>query len=98
MGVTYTISRQRLQRMLTLLGVSEKSIQELINELNKEHRHINVVSLAGLLEKIGLKETQTANVLRRIGIDDVTITSIMNALDEEKIKRAYGRLVELELG
>jgi len=84
--------------MLMLLGVSEKAIQDLLNELNKEHRHINVVSLAGLLEKIGLKDNQIVNILRRIGIDDVTITNILNALDEEKIKRAYGRLVELELG
>ncbi|MGC8675956.1 MAG: hypothetical protein ACP5T3_00355 [Candidatus Micrarchaeia archaeon] len=98
MGATFTVSRQKLQRMLTLIGVSEKTVQELLGELNKQHRHVNAVSFAGLLEKSGLKTEQVVNVLRRLGIDDVTITNVMNMLDEEKIKKEYGKLVELELG
>ncbi|MEM0074697.1 MAG: hypothetical protein QXR85_00680 [Candidatus Micrarchaeaceae archaeon] len=98
MGATFTISRQKLQRMLTIIGVSEKTIQELLAELNKQHRHVNAVSFAGMLEKSGLKAEQVVNVLRRIGIDDVTITNVLNMLDEEKIKKEYGRLVYLELG
>ncbi len=96
--MTFTVSRQKLQRMLNLLGISDKTIQDLVNTLNKQHRHVSAVAFAGLLEKTGLKTEQITNVLRRIGIDDVTITNIMNALDEEKIKKEYGRLVQLELG
>ncbi|MEM3781465.1 MAG: hypothetical protein QXT43_00680 [Candidatus Micrarchaeaceae archaeon] len=84
--------------MLTIMGMSEKSIQEMLAELNKLHRHVNAVSFAGMLEKSGMKTEQVINVLRRIGIDDVTITNVLNMLDEEKIKKEYGRLVELELG
>ncbi|MGC8628680.1 MAG: hypothetical protein ACP5T4_00510 [Candidatus Micrarchaeia archaeon] len=97
MGATFAVSRHALQRMLVLLGVSDKTVQELLGELNKQHRHINAIAFAGLLEKIGLKPEQVVNILRRIGIDDVTITNIMNGLDEEKIKKEYGKLVDLEL-
>jgi hypothetical protein len=83
--------------MLTLLGVSEKNIASLLSELNKQHRHINAVSFAGLLEEIGLKSDQVVNVLRRIGLDDITINNVMDELDKERIKKEYGRLVELEL-
>ena len=98
MGMTFTISRQALQRMLTLMGLSDKTVQDLLGVLNKQHRHVDAVAFIGLLIKSGLKTDQVANVLRRIGIDDVTITNIFNAFDEEKIKEEYGKLVQLELG
>ncbi len=97
MGATFTISRIELKRMLTTLGISERNIDELIAELNRAHRHANAVTFAGMLQKVGLKEDDVSNVLRRIGIDDITITSIFNMLEEERIKSAYGRVVDISL-
>ena len=97
MGATFTVNRIALKRMLTVMMLSERSIDELIASLNKMHRHANAVAFAGMLQRLGLKSDSIANVLRRIGIDDITISSIFNVLDEERIKSAYGRSVEIYL-
>jgi hypothetical protein len=95
LGTTFTVNRIALKRMLTVLQLSEKSIDELLANLNKQHRHVNAVAFAGMLQRLGLKSESIANVLRRVGIDDITISSIFNMLDEERIKSAYGRIVEI---
>jgi copper homeostasis protein CutC len=97
MGATFTVNRIELKRMLTMLGVSERSIDEMTAELNKMHRHANAVVFAGMLQKAGVKEEDIANVLRRIGIDDITITNIFSMLEEERIKSAYGKVVDLSI-
>ncbi len=81
--------------MLTILGVGDKNIDSLESSLAKMHRHANAVAFAGMLQKAGLRQDDIINIFRRIGIDDVKITAIMNNLDEEKINQAYGRVVEL---
>jgi hypothetical protein len=81
--------------MLTILGVGDKNIDSLESNLAKMHRHANAVAFAGMLQKAGLRQDDIINIFRRIGIDDVKITAIMNNLDEEKINQAYGRVVEL---
>ncbi|MCL5239057.1 MAG: hypothetical protein M1286_01115 [Candidatus Marsarchaeota archaeon] len=95
MGSSFSISRIELKRMLTTLGVSERNIDGLVAELNRMHRHANAVAFAGMLQKIGLKADDVSNVLRRIGVDDITISSIFDTLEEERIKSAYGKVVEL---
>jgi hypothetical protein len=97
MGVSFTVTRIELKRMLTVLGVSERSIDEMLSQLNKMHRHVNVVMFAGMLQKIGLKNDNVSNILRRMGIDDVTLVNVLNTLDEERIKSAYGRIVDISL-
>ena len=97
MGVSLTVNRIELKRMLTVFGVSEKNIDELLNELNRMHRHVNVVGFSSMLQRLGVKNDDVANVLRRIGVDDITISSIFNVLEEEKIKSMYGRVVEIQL-
>lgn len=81
--------------MLTFLGVGEKHIDELVANLNKSRRHVNAITFAGMLEKLGLSQENVTNILRRIGIDDIAIESIFSTLDEERIKSSYGRLVEV---
>jgi hypothetical protein len=95
MGVSFTVNRIELKRILTVLGVSERSIDEFIADLNRMHRHANVMVFAGILQKLGLKNEDVTNVLRRIGIDDIVISNVFNVLDEERIKSTYGRIVEL---
>ena len=97
MGISLTVNRIELKRMLTVLGVSEKNIDELLAELNRMHRHVNAVAFASMLQRLSLKNDDVANVLRRIGMDDITISSVFNVLDEEKIKSTYGRVVEILL-
>lgn len=97
MGVSFTVNRIELKRMLTSLGASEKNIDDLIANLNKMHRHANAVAFAGMLQKLGLKTEGIGNILRRIGIDDISISNIFNTLDEEKIKNTYGRIVDISI-
>ena len=94
---SFSISRIDMKRMLTSMGVSDKSVESLLSSLNKMHRHVNAVAFVGMLQKIGLKQREISNMLRRIGIDDVSITEVFNTLDEERIKSAFGRIVELRV-
>lgn len=97
MGLTFTVNRIELKKMLTVLGVSERSADEMLSELNKRHKHANAVAFAGMLQKVGLKNDDISNMLRRIGIDDITISNVINTLDEDRIRSAYGRIVEILL-
>ncbi len=97
MGETFVISRMDIKKILTMLGVSDKSIEELLSSMNKMHRHVNVVSFASMLQKLGLKQQDITNVLRRMGIEDIAITSVLNILDEDKIRGTLGRVVDLDI-
>jgi hypothetical protein len=97
MADTFVVNRIAFRRMLAALGVSDRNMDALEAQLNKEHRHVNSVALAGTLQRLGLSQDRIKNVFRRIGIDDVTITSILNTLDEEKILETFGKVVELDL-
>lgn len=83
--------------MLTMLKVSDKSIDELEANLNRLHRHVNAVSFAGMLQKLGLKQNDITNVFRRMGINDISITEIFNSLDEQKINETFGKIVVLKV-
>jgi len=97
MGATFTVNRIELKRMLTVLSASERSIEDLLSDLDKMHRHVNIVVFVGMLEKIGLRSEEVSNLLRRVGIDDITVSKIFGVLDEDRIKSAYGRVVEISL-
>ncbi|MGC8662321.1 MAG: hypothetical protein ACP5RT_00865 [Candidatus Micrarchaeia archaeon] len=97
MGKTFIINRLELRKGLAMLGVSDVNINTLEAELNRVHRHISAVTFAGLLQNIGVKQSEIINLFRRMGIDDVKITEIMNMFDEAKINEAYGRVVELNI-
>lgn len=97
MGATFIVNRLELKKMLTMLKVGEKSIDELEANLNRLHRHVNAVSFAGMLQKLGLKQGDVTNIFRRIGIDDVSITEIFNSLDEERISETFGKIVVLSV-
>ena len=94
---SFNVSRIDLKKMLTALGIGEGAAEELVNKLNKMHRHVNVIFFVDMLEKLGLRQYDINNILRRIGIDDTTIAEVFNILDEERIKSTFGRLVKLEV-
>ena len=91
---TFTISRQELRRILTIYKVDESSMVKLFSDMEKAHRHINAIAFAGMLEKINLKRDAIVNVLRRLGMDDVTINSTIDSMDEQKLLAESGRIFE----
>ncbi|MGC8586036.1 MAG: hypothetical protein ACP5K5_00620 [Candidatus Micrarchaeia archaeon] len=94
---SYTVLRNDLRRLLTSMHVSEKSIEVLFSMMEKTHRHINAIAFASQLERMGLSRNQIANVLRRIGIDDVTIASVFEMMDTEKISAEIGRIYNVSI-
>jgi SOS response regulatory protein OraA/RecX len=94
---TFIISRQELRRVLVAFGMNEKNIEGLLTNMEKAHRHVNVISFAGMLEKAALDREKISNVLRRLGIDDLTIRNILNTMDEQKIKAETGRLFTVNI-
>ncbi len=95
MANTFIINRIKLERILSGFKVSTKNINELVNQLNKTHRHVNAVAFVSLLHRYGLRQEEVSNILRRMGFDEVTITEIFNMIDEERISQTYGKIVEL---
>ena len=97
MANTYVVNRIRLEQILSSFKVSTKNIDEMLNQINKTHRHINGIAFVSMLHRYGVKPSDVSNILRRIGIDDVTITDIFNKLDEQNINETYGKVVELSV-
>jgi hypothetical protein len=89
---TFTIPRQDLRRILVIYGVSEKTIQGMFAAMEKAHRHMNVISFAALLEKAGVDRDRSANIFRRLGMDDITIRNVFGMVDEQKISAETGRI------
>jgi hypothetical protein len=83
--------------MITSLGVSEISTDSLLAKLDKLHRHIDAVGFVGMLEKLGLKQKDISNIMRRMGMNDTKIIEIFNMLDEAKIETTFGKITELRL-
>ncbi len=94
---SFKVTSVALKKMLTSLGVSIAAAEGTINTLNKMHRHVNVVFFVDMLEKLGIKQYDVNNILRRIGIDDATIAEVFNVLDEERIQSTFGKIVKLEV-
>ena len=89
---TFTISRVELRRVLVAYGVSEKNITALFSNMEKAHRHINVIQFTALLEKAGLTRDKITNVYRRLNMNDILISEVLNMVDESKITAETGRL------
>jgi hypothetical protein len=94
---TFTIARNELRRVLTIFGMGEKSIQALFSSMEKSHRHINALSLAAALEKSGMDRDKSANIFRRLGLDDLTINEVFETLDEQRVTAETGRIYDAVL-
>ena len=91
---TFSISRLELRRVLIAYKVGEGSIQKLFADMEKAHRHINVVAFAAMLEKVGVSRADMVNIFRRLGMDDLMINDAMNMADEQKVLAESGRIYE----
>ncbi len=96
-GKVYTITRVALKSILVASAVNERNITSIIAQMEKTHRHVNVISFASMLEKAGLDRKTVGNVFRRMGMDDITIHSAIDLIDEYKISTETGRLYEIKL-
>ncbi|MGC8669654.1 MAG: hypothetical protein ACP5TL_00685 [Candidatus Micrarchaeia archaeon] len=94
---TYIVQRTTIRRILIAMHVDEKSIGVLLSEMEKNHRHINAITLVSQLEKIGIEREQISNILRRIGFDDLTIAEVFEMTDVQKISAEIGRVYSIEV-
>ncbi len=91
------VNKLDLKKMVTSLGVSDGSTEAFLGKLDKMHQHIDAVGFVGMLEKLGIKQKDIANILRRIGFTDTKIVEVFNLLDEEKIETTFGKVVQLKV-
>jgi len=89
---TFAIGRNELRKVLVGVGMDEKNILGLFSVLNKAHKHINAIVLVTTLERMGLDRDKSTRVLRRIGMDDVSISNVFRMVDESKIEAEIGKL------
>jgi len=94
---TFVVSKIDLKKMITSLGVTEGSTEAMLAKLDKMRRHVDAVAFVGMLEKLGIRNNDITNILRRIGMGDTKITEVFNILDEEKIEETYGVVSRLRL-
>jgi hypothetical protein len=95
LGGTFAINKIELKRILSSFKVSDKNSESILNQLDRMHKHVNVVMFTGMLQNVGLKHNDIMNILRRAGIDDVTISNIFDMLEEERIRNTFGKMIEL---
>ncbi len=94
---TFVVTRQELRHILLGFGVNEKNVDNVFASMERAHKHVNAVVFAGLLEKANVSRANIGNIFRRIGIDDVAISTVMESADEEKILAKQRRLFNITL-
>ncbi|MGC8572135.1 MAG: hypothetical protein ACP5RI_00300 [Candidatus Micrarchaeia archaeon] len=92
---TFVVTRADLRRLFVALGISETRIATIFASMEKKHRHMNAIAFASILDREGnLDRDQIANVLRRIGLDDIVIRKVLNGMDVQKIIAESGKLFD----
>ena len=94
---SFALGRMEIRHILISFNVSEKNIENLLSNLEKAHRHINVVTFIAMLDRVGLDRDKVTEVLRRFGIDDVTISRAMEAVDGSRIMSETGRIYNVTI-
>ncbi len=97
MAETFAINKIEFKRILSSFKVSDKNIDSILAQLDRMHKHVNVIMFTGMLQNAGLSHNDIINVLRRAGIDDVTISNIFDVLEEERVRNTFGRMIELSV-
>ncbi len=91
----FSVSRIELKRILTTFKMSEKNIMGIIADIEKTHRHINVITFITLAEKAGLSRKNIEDLLRRLGMNDVVIDDAFDMYDQQRIIEGAGRLYNI---
>ncbi|EQD59709.1 hypothetical protein B1B_08081, partial [mine drainage metagenome] len=94
---TFIMGKVELKRLLSAFKVSDKNANELLAKIDKTYRHINAIAFAESLQRLGLKQEDITNILRRAELDDVTISGIFDMIETERIRSTFGKLVDLSV-
>ncbi len=91
-GISYSISKKEIKKMLVAYGVKEPQIESIIAEVEKKHMHINVIAFVLLLEKTSLSRNKIIQIMRRLGMDDIRLSRVLDMVDEEKMLAQAGHI------
>ncbi len=89
---SFAISRSELRKVLVSVGMADRNIMALFGMLDKAHKHVNAVAFVTMMQRMGIEYDKSIIVLRRMGLDDVTISNVMEMVDESKIDAEIGRI------
>lgn len=91
---SFEISRSELRKVLVGSGMADRNIMALFGMLDKAHKHVNAIAFVTILQRMGVNYDKVIIVLRRMGLDDVTISNVMEMVDESKIDSEIGRVYD----
>jgi hypothetical protein len=96
-GNSYSISKREIKRALIAYGVREPEIEALVADAEKRHMHMNVIAFVLLLEKVNLTRNRIIQIMRRIGLDDIKISKVLDMVDEEKMLAQAGHIYKARI-
>lgn len=94
---SFAISKIEFKKILASFKIGEKNVDQIVGQLDKMHSHVNVLMFTDMLLRTGMRQSDVINILRRIGIDDVSVSNVMDAFEEDRIKNTFGKIVELTI-
>ncbi len=89
---SYSLSRKELKKLLIAYGINEQNIEMMFADMEKKHMHMNVLTFIGILQRSNVSRIRTIQILRRLSINDIAISRIMDMLDEERLLAESGRI------
>lgn len=89
---SYSLPRKELKKLLVAYGIDERNIEMMFADMEKKHMHMNVLTFTGILQRSNISRIRIIQILRRLSINDVMISKIMDMLDEEKLIAESGRI------
>lgn len=78
--------------MLVSFGIDERNIERMFAEMESTHMHMNVLSFSGMLQRFDVGHNKMMQILRRLGLDDLAISRVMDMIDEERLMAESGRI------
>ncbi len=94
---TYSIPKKELKKLLVAYGVDERNIERMFAEMESTHMHMNVLSFSGMLQRFNVGRNKMIQILRRLGLDDLAISRVMDMVDEERLLAESGRIYKATL-
>ncbi len=91
-GNSYSLSRKELKKLLVVYGINERDIEAMFASMEKKHMHMNVLVFTELLQRSNVSRTRIIQILRRLGMTDLSISKVMDMLDEERLLATSGRI------
>jgi hypothetical protein len=84
MAQSFSFDKTDLRKKLKQFGLSDTHLEEIFGLFDRKSRHMDVITFVTNLEKFGVSRLQVVNFLKDVGIDDITLTSILSRADYKK--------------